>query len=413
MALPAQLWPITIAGALNLILGTLLMTLNASHRANRAFAAVMIMRAGSHLTFAFTTLASPEDAAAAWRSFPYLGVWLDVGLLYFLACYPAPRRWLPGGWAGPGLFLAAAAAGTLFVASRPDLFGTTTSPGFAFVTLSASALFAVVALVLLRDALRAPHGRARTSMLLIAAGFAAAGVSDLVGARMSGALQPALAPAWPLVAIGVAWLVALGAAAGVALRHLRETGARAFLAVVVGTALFALVVPFTRGSEISTGNALSAGLVRLVLPLVVAYALLRLRIFDLDARVQRGLGKGLVVSAFVLLFFLVSETVEQVVSERMGYVAGAAAALALVVALRPLERASDGFARRVFPAAADPAALDAAGRVDVYRDLARTAWAEGEPSPGERRVLDAARERLRVSAADARAVEDELRARAA
>ena len=414
MAFPPDRILITVAGLLNLVLGLLLLTLNINSRANRPFAILMLLRAGTHTHFALGAMFA-EQAGAWQRAATHFGTWMIAALAYFLSIYPAPRRWLPRGAAGPAPFIVAALAASVFYLLRPDLNDGYDSPVFLIVGLAASAMFAVAALVLSLDFLAMPAGRARASTRLLAMGFAGVGAIDFAGAWMAGRMAPHVSPGAATTVIGIVWGALLLSLAVVLVRHRGRPGALSLLVVTSVAGAVGVVTnlaPF--GATNVAGSYVGAGLARLLLPILLAYALVRLQVFDLDARVLRGLGRVLVLAAFVLLFFAVSEAAELVVSSLWGNVVGLGASLLLLVALRPLESASQTFVRRLFPRAQDPSRLDHDGRADVYADMVEAAWLDGAPTPGERRVLEAARARLRVTPAAAVRIETQVaQARAA
>jgi hypothetical protein len=112
-----------------------------------------------------------------------------------------------------------------------------------------------------------------------------------------------------------------------------------------------------------------------------------------------------VASGFVVLFFAASEGAEAVFQTTLGPAFGLAAAGLLTFALKPLERMAEGLATVAVPNAKPLVQMSGPERHHLYLEQARLAWTDGDFDAKERRILDNLRERLGLSADEARALE--------
>jgi hypothetical protein len=148
------------------------------------------------------------------------------------------------------------------------------------------------------------------------------------------------------------------------------------------------------------------GSLALAPPLALAYGVLRYRLFDWDRRVARAaraaISKSALAVTFVLVFFLLAEWAEHVVSERtQSNVVGLLGAAVFAVAALPLERRGRRLLERVLPEPARPV-IDPE---HVYRTTFQDYASRGGISRAERRALDALARTLHISPARARALQ--------
>jgi hypothetical protein len=404
---------ILVYAASEFVLALLLVSLNPRHRATRAFAVLIVFRGLIALLTSLGNIADDPLRADLWRRLaPYASLPTAFLVLYFLAVYPAPRRWLPSGFRGPLLFLLPALALVgLYVLDHQLYFGEGAGPragGLARGPLAIAVpglrfAYLAVAIVLARDAFREPPGARRSTMLLVSAGFAPFPivlglVFGLSGGFAQGYNLPYLA-AFALVLALPAALVALLARAATA----PGPGARAprwYLAAlgcyVLATLLVMLVV--SPGPQRGEAGQLLAGLTLLPLPFVTVYALLRHEMFDIRLRFRWTVKQSTLAGAFIGVFFVVSESAQQFfASTDLGPYLGIAAAGLLVFALAPLQRAAERVADAAVPGARPLARLGQEERATLYLDQVRFAWSDGRLTDDERRILDHLRERLGLS----------------
>lgn len=137
---------------------------------------------------------------------------------------------------------------------------------------------------------------------------------------------------------------------------------------------------------------------------LLAYAVLRWELFDIDVKLKWSIRKGTLAGIFVAMFFIVNQLVEVFAGQAFGAVAGAIAAGLLLFALRPLERLSHRVADAAMPGVHATPEYAAFRKLEVYQ-AALEAALDGGISPKERRTLDALRTKLGIAASDAALVE--------
>jgi len=264
--------------------------------------------------------------------------------------------------AGHVVLWALAIAGPVFVMiyDRQFLVGDTT-PGpwlaglFAYVT-SAFVLGIVAALVAFRRA-RMPSARARARAFLVAFTF-----FDLV------------------------WGSIYGVGAAIAVGSMPSTVNEEMLV------LYALATPIFVG--------------------LLAYAILKVQLFDIDLRIKVGIRRGTLALVFLFVFVAAAEVAQTVLSQSYGLAAGGLVAGLLLLAIRPLERVADRVASAAMPRADGSPEYLAFKKLEVYRAAVESAIeTDGRIDAREEIKLDRLAAKLGVRPEDARAVEqDALRA---
>lgn len=137
-------------------------------------------------------------------------------------------------------------------------------------------------------------------------------------------------------------------------------------------------------------------------PAVIAYALVRHRLFGIEPTIRWTIRRGAVAAAFLAVFFVAVQLAEGYVSDEYGWAVGGVAAGLLLFAIAPIQRAAERLAQAVAPDAAH------AGRSapDMYRRHVTVAWADGAITARERRLLDLARDHLGLTRDDAARIEE-------
>jgi hypothetical protein len=141
---------------------------------------------------------------------------------------------------------------------------------------------------------------------------------------------------------------------------------------------------------------------------IVGVALVRRQLFDFDIRVKWTLRRGTVATAFLALFFIASQLIQNVSSQQLGYLGGAIAAGLLLFALRPLERAADRLAQAAMPQTNDTPQYRTFRKIEVYKAAVESAYETGAVGPRERASLEALRKKLGILGPDAAAIEADL-----
>lgn len=145
----------------------------------------------------------------------------------------------------------------------------------------------------------------------------------------------------------------------------------------------------------------------LYLPLL-AYAVLRAQLFDLDLRVKSAIGAGTVSSVIVAAFFVASEMAQEIVGVQAGPIAGIAAGGALLLALHPLQRFGRKVADAALPGVNAGDEYVRARRSYVYRAAVESALCDGRITRAERTVLARLGGELALDPREMVAIEDEV-----
>ena len=141
--------------------------------------------------------------------------------------------------------------------------------------------------------------------------------------------------------------------------------------------------------------------------LLLAYAVLRSQLFDIDLKVKFVLRHSTVVALIAGIFIISSELLETLIPVSSTAL-GIMVAVAILIVLRPLHRLALKMSDRLMKNVQDtPEYLDAR-RLDVYRATLEGVVKDGNVSDKERKVLDHLRENLGISESDAQALEKAL-----
>ena len=171
----------------------------------------------------------------------------------------------------------------------------------------------------------------------------------------------------------------------------------------------ALQIPFLFSTALLETEATTWFVIASQLALIgfLAYGILQAQLFDIDLKLKWTLRRGTVATAFLLVFFVVSQLIERLASEKLGYISGALAAGVMLLAINPLQKTADKLADKAMPQVQDTAEYAAFRKLEVYK-AAVEELAVGGITPKERRALDALRAKLDVGAAAASAMERDV-----
>lgn len=441
----ATLWqyvPILAAAAAMLALAGWLLWLDFGRTANRVFAALLALRAGTFILGAWRGVAGPDAQGWLTAFAPTFIIPLLPLTLYLVSVHPRRRgplarrggAWLLAAgtaaaivwaWLDPAAYAVTApdSGGVYALGAGPDRAYTAFGPLILFTALRLP-VFAFAAVVFARDYVGASEPTRRHSALLLYAGFGLNAYFDGANALASLPVtlqDPGMLPwtpwGWAYVLLPTASLLLALASTAVLIRG--QLAPRQGARRGVRGALIASGVAFASGIAVAQGAAstlpggekilvLVLGLWRLALPLLVTYALLRYSLFDVDVRMKRGLGKGTVVAVFVLLLVLASEVVENLVAQSQGQVFGFVAAAIMTVTFRPVEGVGVRVAERMLPDVKPIQAQSPGERRRFYQDHVVLAVEDGRLTPKERVLLDELATRLGIRPGTARRLEEQV-----
>lgn len=431
-----------VSGAIMILLAPVLLWLNPRDRANRAFSTVLLLT-GLFAVGHNLAVASADPGTST--RFMMLGAGSLVGVIfasaYFASVYPRPRPWLPKGALGPALFAlpAVVLVGALSlvpgampppetITSRTvvDSFLRGHDPGKS-VSLLWHIVYLVIALVFVRDYLRIPEGRRRSTLFLVGLGFFTPAACTCAVFRFAWRFRAGnfswneaggIAEATSLHVMEDAFLIVWAVALLALLGYLRVAAVRSrdrdtyrqlrlFLFVALAsTALgvgFALFMDPRSGSEATLA---AYSLLSLLGLLLVSYAVVRYRLFDIDVKVKLALTRSTVLGSFVAVFFAVTEAVQYLFADVTGSAFfGIGAAASLVLFQTPLKRMAEGIADAAMPSTTPLSALDPAECRYFYREHVELLWMDGTITPKDRLVLTSLRDRLGLTPEAAEEIE--------
>lgn len=151
------------------------------------------------------------------------------------------------------------------------------------------------------------------------------------------------------------------------------------------------------------------GLWDTVLPLVVAYTLLRHQLFGLDLKLKGALEHSTLAGIVGAGFLVVSEGLELVIPVS-GDVLSFLSAAAIGLLLHPIQRVAERATTAILPDVQAPEEMARQQRLDAFREQLTIAWADGDLTAKEQRMLEAVRQRLDLPERDAERLEAEVRA---
>lgn len=141
---------------------------------------------------------------------------------------------------------------------------------------------------------------------------------------------------------------------------------------------------------------------------LVAYAVLRGLLFDIDLKIRWTLKQSTVAGIIIAVVFVVSEGASTFLSAELGNVFGLLAAAVVMFFLAPLQRFAEGVAAAAMPNTQNTPEYAAHRKMQVYETAVADAHREGGISAKERALLNHLRESLGITPADAEALERDL-----
>lgn len=386
-----------------------------SARLNRVFAAVVTAIAISIL---FLNL--------RWASF-YLGdpnVWVPpllelltavvlvavAGLLLVLS----RMFWPKGRLSRVGVLVAAIsllvhifAWGSRFLAS----FAQSSPPAPAEIALALSQEVAQMAIMVLLVGLAmgyratgrgAPHRRWQIATVAIAMG--------VFPMYVQGAITVAPPSVLPTLSTDLFFLVAILVVAGAWVwAAMGENGRLAWFTawVILGVSLAGVAAGVWFGFDTAI-NSGAIGVLRVAATGLLAYAIVRHQLFDIDLKIKWGISRGTLAAIFIATFFVVSELVSGLLSQTIGIVSGVLITGVLVFALSPLQRIADRLADSAMPHVRDTEAYRRKRAGEIYRAAVGSALEDGVVTEKERDVLATLAQELGLGPKDCREIERSL-----
>ncbi len=138
---------------------------------------------------------------------------------------------------------------------------------------------------------------------------------------------------------------------------------------------------------------------------IMTYGILKLQMLDIEIRLKSTIKNSVLAGMFVVLFYLISEGVNTLLSDQLGGLIGFAASALLTLFLTPLHRWADRFSSKLVSADIDNADYPASRSLQMYSAAVEETMAYGEITRGHISLLDRLKESLKVSQEDATRLE--------
>jgi hypothetical protein len=149
------------------------------------------------------------------------------------------------------------------------------------------------------------------------------------------------------------------------------------------------------------------GFIYLVYVVLLTYGILRTQLFAIELKVKVAIQQSTLGAGVAGAFLVASEILESVLPVD-GQLLGVISALAIVAALRPLQRFAEAFANRVMRGVEPTPAYLENRKLEVYRAALEGAMQDGVITEKEGAILASLRHQLKISEEDAERTEDEL-----
>lgn len=331
-------------------------------------------------------------------------------LILFVASYPRRRGWLGKSPWGTRLLLGLAAVQIVVLlldplaaayrgplaywgleaSAGPDsaFYVQSVRPFLSWFILATSMMtipaYAVAGLVFVLDYVHEDPIREGSGLLLVAVGLSfdairigAANVFYLArGDRLAGSLNAA--ETIPHISGLVPGAIAVGLLAAYAYR---SRDARRQRAAAWGVGGLLLPVAIEIGRRLFGPDPILYGLAAATsvaaMPALVVYGVMQHRLFGIDLAIKRGIRRGTVAAAFLVVFLVATQTVQLVFSGTTALAAGVAAMGVLLLGLTQVRRFGERVAEAAMPTVRDePVYLDHR-KLEVYQAALRDAVDQG------------------------------------
>lgn len=424
MALDPFLFVFYVGGGIQLLLAVFLLGVNFSDRLNRVLALFLVLQGGA---LVFQAIGERSVASPFTRVAFYMYLTAPLALLYLAACYRER-------FGRPGLrriaFPLALAAGAVLAIALMVARGLRDHNLFEALNVIELFLFlfgpAFLAALLVRDATRSSSHTWSPQLMTAGLAFAffpfAGGLHYLVPPLMRPGPAEVIAAAFALIPVAamVVWLFLAAASSAVPIRRsARRALSWLSLAPLSVAVLLAVEAwgPVTVVDGVPTARVFHLTMVSVMVgwavvgTCLVAYAIARHQLFGIDRRLKWTVRRGTLAGIFHAIFVVavqLTEAFAQNVVGQYSWVLGAIAAAGGVFLLSPLKRFADRVADTALPDVKETPAYESFRRLQMYQSALAAVWEDGSLRAVERRRLDRLREKLGISAPDARALEDDF-----
>jgi hypothetical protein len=141
---------------------------------------------------------------------------------------------------------------------------------------------------------------------------------------------------------------------------------------------------------------------------IMAYGILKVQMLDIEIRLKKTIKNTFLAGAFVAFYYLISEGVNNLLSNSLGDLIGFVVSALLTLFLSPLHKWAEGFATRLADPDIDNADYAETRSLQVYSASIEDSLAYGEISKGQLVLLDRLRDSLGIPEATAIKLEQKL-----
>jgi hypothetical protein len=400
-----------MAAILMILVAATVFLIKPGQRAHQAFALFFTFRGIAMLGAVGGDKAAPETATLLVTFAAYVVTAIPLSLAWFVSVYPEPRG--PASWrrAGPwlligigvvvdGLFL----ADHRIIASDFSNFRSLSTHLTLFGAIWYNALYASIAMAAVWFTwlyATSPMGRRCRSLFYVMLAFVVHSAYDGVTVLFGATFPHIEAASWGSFLGVPATLAAAGILAWGGARRTdpaRRRDVAVFVAVVFLSVLVHAITKWT-GLGDKGWDFADAGFSRLISACLVAYALSRRHLLEIDVAIKWTIKRGTVVAILVAAFFVASQLAQALLPGLLGgpIVGGVVVGL-LLFAIAPLQRFAEQVSEKAMPHAKHLSELAHGEREAIYLDMARTAWKDGTIDKRERALLRHLQHRLGLPA---------------
>jgi len=140
----------------------------------------------------------------------------------------------------------------------------------------------------------------------------------------------------------------------------------------------------------------------------MTYGILKLQMLDIEIRLKSTIKNSVLAGIFVVMYYLISEGANTVLSNQLGGLIGFAASALLTLLLTPLHRWADRFSSNLVSADIDNPDYAVSRSLQIYSAAVEETLAYGEITRAHISLLDRLKDSLQVSQEDATRLELDL-----
>lgn len=157
--------------------------------------------------------------------------------------------------------------------------------------------------------------------------------------------------------------------------------------------------------------AATSVLVDVLFVALIAYAILKYQLFDIEVKMKRGIRYFIVMTTFAGSLIILNEGMEFFLVESLfsGPVFSIAVAVLLATLFIPVNSLAKRGVNRLFPNVSDSERHYDLKKTEIYRAALEQAWVDGSPSEKEKAMLERLREKLGLSEKDHKKLEAETK----